>query len=187
MPDDDIFEDIFSEADALNKVEGANTKKLSDSVRLLRSVEGQITDTEDHLKALKAEKQRLSTDIIPSMMNEMGVERLDVDGVTVAQKTIVSASIPADRKDEAFLWLRNEGLDAIIKNDVLLSFGKGQDNEAGNCVETLREHGFDPVTKTHVHPMTLKAFVKERVENGKPIDLDMFGAYINNIAEIRRK
>jgi hypothetical protein len=50
-----------------------------------------------------------------------------------------------------------------------------------------KEQGFDPETKTHIHPATLKAFVKERVENGKPIDLDMFGAFIANAAEIKRK
>jgi hypothetical protein len=51
----------------------------------------------------------------------------------------------------------------------------------------LHEKGFDPKTKTHVHPSTLKAFVKERIVDGKPIDLDMFGAFIANAAEIRRK
>jgi hypothetical protein len=51
----------------------------------------------------------------------------------------------------------------------------------------LQDQGFDPETKTHIHPATLKAFVKERVENGKPIDLDMFGAFIANAAEIKRK
>jgi hypothetical protein len=45
----------------------------------------------------------------------------------------------------------------------------------------------DPETKTHIHAATLKAFVKERIENGKPIDLDMFGAFIANAAEIKRK
>ena len=73
------------------------------------------------------------------------------------------------------------------KNDVVVSFGKGQDNEAGHVVGLLREQGFDPDTKTHIHASTLKAFVKERVENGKPIDLDMFGAFIANAAEIKRK
>jgi hypothetical protein len=51
----------------------------------------------------------------------------------------------------------------------------------------LRERGFDPSTKTHIHPSTLRAFVKERVVEGKPIDLDMFGAFVANAAEIRRK
>jgi hypothetical protein len=117
----------------------------------------------------------------------MGVDRLDVDGVTVSRKMMVHASIPADRKDEAFSWLREHGLDDIIKNDITVSFGKGEDNMAGDVIGLLQERGFDPKAKTHVHPSTLKAFVKERVEQGKPIDLDMFGAFIANAAEIRRK
>ena len=67
------------------------------------------------------------------------------------------------------------------------SFGKGQDNLAGDVVGMLRGRGFEPSTKTHVHPSTLKAFVKERFVDGKPIDLDMFGAFIQNVAEIKRK
>ena len=30
-------------------------------------------------------------------------------------------------------------------------------------------------------------FVKERITDGKPIDLDMFGAFVNNTAQIKRK
>jgi hypothetical protein len=156
-------------------------------VRNLRNVEQQIEDAEEHLKALKQEKHKLSVENIPALMDEMGVERLDVDGVTVERKMIVSASIPAARKDEAFSWLRDNGLDDIIKNDVTCSFGKGEDNVAGDVVGLLQERGFDPKTKTHVHPSTLKAFVKERITDGKPIDLDMFGAFISNAAQIRRK
>jgi len=100
---------------------------------------------------------------------------------------MVHASIPVARKEEAFEWLRQHGLDDIIKNDVTCSFGKGQDNLAGDVVGLLEQRGFDPKTKTHVHPSTLKAFIKERVTDGKPIDLDMFGAFIANAAEIRRK
>jgi hypothetical protein len=33
----------------------------------------------------------------------------------------------------------------------------------------------------------LKAFVKERITDGKPIDLDLFGAFISNTAVIKRK
>jgi len=183
----DIFEDIFDEADALGSVDTQTGSQLSQLVRNLRNVEQQIEDAENHLKALKAEKHRLSVENIPQLMDEMGVERLDVDGVTVERKMIVSASIPAARKDEAFSWLRDNGLDDIIKNDVTCSFGKGEDNIAGDVVGLLQERGFDPKTKTHVHPSTLKAFVKERVTDGKPIDLDMFGAFISNAAQIRRK
>jgi hypothetical protein len=76
-------------------------------------------------------------------MEEMGVERVDVDGVTVSVKMKVHASIPVDRRGEAFAWLRSEGLDDIIKNDVVLTFGKGEDNIAGDVVGMLQERGFD--------------------------------------------
>jgi hypothetical protein len=183
----DIFEDIFDEAGALGSVDASTGKTLSDLVRKLRAVEDNISDAEQHLKALKAEKQKLSVENIPALMDEMGVERLDVDGVTVTRKMMVHASIPKDRKDEALGWLRSEGLDDIIKNDVTCSFGKGEDNIAGDVLGMLQERGYDASAKTYVHPMTLKAFVKERMESGKPIDLDMFGAFVANAAEIKRK
>lgn len=183
----DIFEDMFDESTALSSVDTGTGKQLSQLVQNLRNVENQIEDAENHVKALKQEKHRLSVENIPALMDEMGVERLDVDGLTVERKMIVSASIPKDRKDEAYSWLRENGCDDIIKNDVTCSFGKGQDNSAKNVIAILQDAGFDPATKTHVHPSTLKAFVRERVTDGKPIDLDMFGAFISNAAQIRRK
>ena len=183
----DIFEDIFDEADAVSRVDTGTGKQLSQLVRNLRTVEQDIEDAETHLKTLKQEKHKLSVENIPALMDEMGIERLDVDGVTVERKMIVAASIPAANKDRAFEWLRSNGLDDIIKNDVTCSFGRGEDNLAGDVIGILRDRGFDPVTKTHVHPSTLKAFVKERVTDGKPIDLDLFGAFISNTAVIKRK
>ena len=183
----DLFEDYFDDGEALAKVDSGTGKQLSDLVRALRNVEKQIEDAETHLKTLKQEKHKLSVENIPALMDEMGMERIDVDGLTVERKMMVHASIPQDRKEEAFAWLRDKGLDDIIKNDVTCSFGKGEDNMAGDVVGMLKERGFDPKTKTHVHPSTLKAFVKERVTDGKPIDLDMFGAFIANAAQIRRK
>jgi len=183
----DIFDDIFSESDALAKVGTAEARNLSDMVRELRSVDKAIEQRESELKTLKQERQKLTIELIPGVMDEMGVDRIDVDGVTVMRKLIVSASIPEARKEEAFNWLREHKLDDIIKNDVTVSFGRGEDNAAKNAVGVLRDLGFSPEVKTHIHAMTLKAFVKERVEDGKPIDLDMFGAYVVNAADIRRK
>lgn len=183
----DIFDDMFDESEALGQVDTETGKALSGLVRQLRTVEDQVADAEQHLKALKAEKHKLSTEQIPALMDEMGLDRLDVDGLSVTRKLLVHASIPVARREEAFDWLRSEGLDDIIKNDVVLTFGKGEDNVAGDLVARLEGEGFSPSTKTSVHPSTLKAFVRERVENAKPIDLDLFGAFISNTAVIKRK
>ena len=183
-----IFEEeMFADADTLGGVDADTGKQLSSLVRLLNNVQQQIDDAEQHLKALKQEKQRISFEQIPMLMDEMGIERVDVDGATVQLKPFVSASIPADRKQDAFNWLREHGLDDIIKNDIIVSFGRGQDNAAGDVMYDLEQKGFHPEQKTHIHAMTLKAFVRERVEKGLPIDLDMFGAYVARTADVKRK
>ena len=183
----ELFEDMFDESVALKDVQTDTAKSLSQLVRKLRRLDAEIEEAEAHVKALNTERHKLSVETIPALMDEMGLERVDVDGVTVQRKLIVHASIPVERKEEAFDWLRSNGLDDIIKNDVVLTFGKGEDNVAGDVVGMLEAKGFHPSTKTHIHSSTLRAFVKERVVSGKPIDLDMFGAFVANAAEIRRK
>ena len=97
---DDIFEDMFDESNS--SVDTGTGKQLSQLVRNLRNIEQQIEDAESHMKALKQEKHKLSVENIPALMDEMGLERIDVDGLTVERKMIISASIPQDRKEDAF-------------------------------------------------------------------------------------
>lgn len=183
----DFFEEMLDAADALKEVDTNTTKSLSNLVRQVDEVNQEIDMAEQHLKKLKQERQRLQTEAIPALMDEMGVDRLDVGDVSVSLKPFVSASIPQDRRAEAHQWLRDNGLDDIIKNDVILSFGRGEDDAAHNIMLDLEQKGFHPESKTHIHAMTLKAFVRERVEKGLPIDLDMFGAYVAKTADIKRK
>ena len=182
-----IFETMVNAAEALKDVDTETTKSLSTLVGQVEGLDKDIETVERHLKKLKQERYKLQTDSIPALMDEMNTNRIDVGDVSVTIKPFVSASIPKDRRDEAYQWLRDNGLDDIIKNDVVLSFGRGEDNQASDLMLDLEKKGLHPESKTHIHAMTLKAFVKERVEQGKPIDLDMFGAYVAKTAEIRRK
>jgi hypothetical protein len=186
---DQIFEDdvMFADADTLSGVDADGGKKLSGLVRQLNTKQQQIDDTEHYLKGLKEEKRRIEFEQIPMLMDEMGIERVDVDGATVELKPFVSASIPVDRKQEAYGWLRDHGHDSIIKNDIIVSFGRGEDNMAGDVMYELEQKGFHPEQKTHIHAGTLKAFVKEQVIKGNPIDLDLFGAFVARTATVKRK
>jgi hypothetical protein len=49
------------------------------------------------------------------------------------------------------------------------------------------QRGFTPQQKTDVHSQTLKAWVRERVENGESFPMQLFGAYIGQRATIKRK
>jgi len=186
---DQIFEDdaMFADADTLTDVTASGGKQLSNLVRQLNSLMGQLDDAEEHLKSLKEEKRRIEFEQIPMLMDEMGIERVDVDGATVELKPFVQASIPVDRRDEAYNWLREHGHDSIIKNDIIVSFGRGEDNLAGDVMYELEQKGFHPEQKTHIHAGTLKAFVKEQVIKGNSIDLDLFGAFVARTATVKRK
>lgn len=183
----EFYEEMFDVADSLEDVDTNTTKTLSNLVKQLEDLNANIEHVESELKKLKQEKIRLSMENIPALMDEMGVDRIDVDGVSVQLGSFVSASIPPDRKQEAYEWLREKGLDDIIKNEVILGFGRGEDETAQKIMLDLENRGFHPEAKTHIHAMTLKAFVRERVENGQPIDLDLFGAFVGKTANIKRK
>ena len=182
---EEIFEEMFDDT-TLDKVQEGDMKNLSSLVKDLNQITLNINEKEEELKALKLQKHKMSTEQIPAMMDEMGVQRLDVENLSVTLRPLINASIPQTRREEAFQWLRDNGLDDIIKNDVIMSFGKGEDNMAGDIMYELEQRGMHPEKKTHIHSMTLKAFIRERVEKGLPIDLDMFGAFVARTADIKR-
>ena len=169
--------------DTVNK-EGAS--RLSNLVRQSIDLDQQIKDAEQYVKDLKYKKRKVNEEDIPALMQEMGMDSITVDGNKVALRQFVHARITDDKRDEAFAWLRSIGEGDIIKHDVVVSFNTGQDNFAGAIVDDLRQQGLDPAQKTHVHPQTLKAWVKGRIESGKDIDFDMFGVYVGNEATIKR-
>ena len=180
-----IFDEMFDDT-TLDKVQKGDIKTLSSLVKDLDQLTIDINEKEEELKSLKLQKHKMSTEQIPAMMDEMGVQRLDVENLSVSLKPLINASIPPTRRDEAYQWLRENGLDDIIKNDVIMSFGKGEDNMAGDIMYDLEQRGMHPEKKTHIHSMTLKAFIRERVEKGLPIDLDLFGAFVARTTDIKR-
>ena len=97
------------------------------------------------------------------------------------------AHIKAENKATAFDWLRQNGFDDIIKNTVSCNFGRGEDQEASQFIEYAQGLGYAAEQKTDVHPSTLKAFVKERVQNGETFPMELFGAYVGQRANIARK
>jgi chromosome segregation ATPase len=53
---EDIFDDIFNEADALNSVDAGSTRTLSNLVRQLRNLDAEVATIEENLKGLRQER-----------------------------------------------------------------------------------------------------------------------------------
>ena len=166
----------------------SNIKTLSDEVLKLRAMEDQLKIMEEALKNKKKEIDRISGEVIPTMLSEMGLSQLKLaDGSAVDVKPFYSASISAQNKEKAYEWLRNNGLGDIIKNEISVSFGRNEDNKAANYAELAKSNGFQPTQKLKVEPMTLKALVRERIEAGKEMPTEIFNVFVGNKTTIKRK
>ena len=147
-----------------------------------------LADQVENLKKTKKQFDYLSGEVIPTMMAEMGLSHLKLmDGSSVDVKPNYSASITIANRDAAFQWLRDNNLGDIIKNEISVSFGRNEDNKAADYASLASERGFSPTQKLKVEPMTLKALVRERIENGKDIPTELFNVFIGNKTTIKRK
>ena len=164
-----------------------NAKALSDQVTKLQVLEDEIVEQEKKLKELKRNQELLSGEVIPTMMTEMNISTLKLaDGSAVEVKPVYGASIPVAKKEEAFNWLRSNGLGDLIKNEVTVAFGRNEDNKAIAYANLAQGQGYQPVQKLKVEPMTLKALVRERLEAGLEMPSDLFNMFTGNRTKITR-
>ena len=177
------FEDDRKES--LGEVD--NAKALSDQVTKLQSLEDEIEEQEKKLKELKRNQELLSGEVIPTMMTEMNISTLKLaDGSAVEVKPVYGASIPVAKKEEAYTWLRENGLGDLIKNEITVAFGRNEDNKAMAYATLAQGQGYEPIQKLKLEPMTLKALVRERLESGQEMPSDLFNVFAGNRTKITR-
>ena len=163
----------------------ANPNELANKVQQLKDLEDEIANAEASVKKLKEKANILSQFEIPQMMEEMNITKLKLkDGETVEVSNFYSASIVD--QDAAFQWLRENGRGDIIKNDITVTFGRGEDNKAAQYAVLAQGQGYQPAQKLKVEPMTLKALVRERIEKGQDMPSDLFNVFAGNRTKITR-
>jgi len=164
-----------------------NAGELSSQVIKLKGLEDQIKDLDIQLKDIKREADKVSGEVIPTIMQEMNISSLKLaDGSAVEVKPVCGANIPLAKREEAFKWLRDHGLGDLIKNEVTVSFGRDEDNKAQQYAVLAQGQGYQPVQKLKVEPMTLKALVRERIEAGQDMPADLFNVFAGNRTKITR-
>ena len=164
-----------------------NIQSLADQVEKLEDLEARLKLQEDEIKGTKAQIQKVSGDIIPTMMSEMGLAELKLhDGSHLKVSTSYKAHITEANKEAAFNWLRENNLGDIIKNEISVSFGNNEDNKAADYAELAKSQGLQPTQKMKVESMTLKALVRERIEAGKEMPTEIFGVFSENKTTIKR-
>jgi hypothetical protein len=177
----------YLEQDSLDvvNVDGISLSKVASKIAEMLTFNKEIDVLEQTLKDKKAQRDKLSGDIIPTMMQEMGLKSTEMeDGSKIKIVEDFHCRIPKDRLLEAYDYLREHNLGDIIKNNVGMSFGKGEDTNADQLKKHIESMGFIPEVKSSVHPSTLKAVLKKRHEEGKADPIDLFQIFIRQQTKV---
>tara|TARA_R100000655_G_scaffold35184_1_gene68487 strand:+ start:554 stop:1150 length:597 start_codon:yes stop_codon:yes gene_type:complete len=156
----------------------------------LKQKEDEIAALEDQLKSKKAEADDIGSRVIPELLAEQGLTEIKLaDGSKVSVKKEFRATLPKDdiRREAAYKWLRDQGLGDIIKNNVFVTFGKGEDDKAKQLLDLAAENGFEPQQKSDVAWNTLTALYQERIQAGLDMPSDCFSLWIKDKTKINRK
>ena len=151
-----------------------------------KMLEKEIADMEEVLGERSEQYRKLTEQTIPEAMAEAGMRKFVMeDGSSIDIKPFYGASIPKARQAEAYKWLRDNGFDDIIKNTISVRFGRNEDELSARLLNLLGTQGFPAEQAQKIEPQTLKAWVKERVEKGQPVDTELFGVFIGQKAIIK--
>ena len=180
--------DIDFEQDQQEIIEKTDISTLSRYCLMLQNLEDQMLNMEKDLKKLKEEADKIGSEIIPSLLAEQGLASLKLaDGSSVDIRKSYNCTIKKDQVESAFQWLRDNGLGDIIKNEVAVQFGKGEDNKAEQLLGLAVREGYEPSQKQKVEPMTLKALYRERIEAGLDMPSEFFNTFVKDQTKIGRK
>lgn len=186
----DLLDEMEADMEAASEFNNITTDGLKTVSSLAQEVsnwEGKVAQLEEQLRTAKAKLLELTDRDLPDMMAEVGITNFTLaDGSKLEVKQTYGARIPVVHRDAAFAWLKEKGHDDIIKNLVSVPFGRGEDSLATDFINLAQKNGYAPDQKKEVHPQTLKAFVKEQLEKGQEVPMDLFGVFTGQRASIKR-
>ena len=190
MNEKPTFEDLVGTDDVqewTNNVTDGELTIVSDLANKQLKLATQVAELEADLKAKKEELRLTSEQELPDAMQQAGLTQITLSsGEKISINEFYNAHISKANQEKAYEWLVTNGHEGLIKNEVLLKFGREETEVVDQTVSALQSRGLSPEVRQSVHPSTLKAFVKEQITNGNDIPTEPFGIYIGTKATIKK-
>lgn len=151
--------------------------QLSELTTDLYLAEIAAAEAAEAAKEAQAKVRDIAEHRIPELMIQLGMsEFTTTNGIKLKINDVYRASIPKARRDEAHAWLDEHDEGGMIKNNVIVGFGRDQGEAAGSLLTDLTNQGFNVKNEEKVESSTLRAWVKRQLEAGADIPMDLFGA-----------
>lgn len=178
-------------------------QELADIAELAREqqdLEQRIVAAETALDLLKEALVKVAEHKLPDAMAAVGMTEFTLgNGYKVKVDTEYYANIPSpdtgkpellERRMAAFQWLRDNRHDDLIKAQIVVEAGRGEQEKARRVMAGLDKAGIGYTNTEAVHWSTLKAFVREQMtlERGPEAALfpeQLFGVCVKQVAKVK--
>ncbi len=175
-------------ADAPSQVTQTEPEKLSQQIKTLQDIQQEIDNHKSKIKELEDREKHFSQVVIPDMMNAMNLKTMKLkDGSELEISNKFFATALAEKRPEAYQWLRENGLGNIVKNEITVRFGKDEDNKATQYATLARGQGYEPEQKVSVHAGTLRVALEDLHTRGGKIPSEYFSTFAGYQTKITNK
>ena len=192
------FEDeLAADAAAMRQVSSdGQLSELRYQGEELARLEVEIARTEANLKELKRKHLELSQRTIPDLMDIVGTDHVGNPsvGIDLVVQPYYKAAIPKENMAEASDWLKSHNHGDLMRTVVSVEFGRGEQEHADAVVQAIKGYfrgrndiQREPVIENAVHWKTLTSFVKEQLERGEELPLDLLGATVGRHATFKKR
>jgi predicted nucleic acid-binding Zn-ribbon protein len=148
--------------------------------------EAEKVKLEEELQKLNGKIKELSTKAIPDMMLSLNLTELRLtNGHKIAVKPDIMASVSKDRMHAVLAWLHAHNAQAIAKQKLVVDISDLSQEAVQQIHETVTSYGTSASVDASIHPSTLRAFVKEQLEQNTPnFPRELFGVHEGSKAVI---
>lgn len=143
---------------------------LSRLAEELKAAQSEVARIEATLKSAQKRVQDLEEVAIPELMEGLGIASFRTSsGFAIEIAENVHVSITKENQPAAFRWLDEHGHGGMIKRSVLVAFNRDQESAAMALQEELATKFPGVRQDANIHPSTLKAWAKRRLEEGEEL------------------
>lgn len=167
---------------------GDKLDRIGRAGKLTQKIEDEIATLEQAIKDKKNELQNLRQKVIPDLLRSAGISSFSLeDGTLVELKDELFPDIPASKRDEAYEWLRENGHGDLIKHEIKIVFGMGEDQEALTVRNQLSRHNtpLNFTEKETILPQSLRAWVREQERRGTNLPEELFSVHRVTSAQLK--
>lgn len=163
--------------------------QITSTAESMQSLGEEIAADEAALKAKKERLRQIAEEDLPNLMEAAGQKRVVTrNGLSVTLDDAVFANITEENREPAFQWLVDNNHEALIRNEFVVAFPKNSTDAAHKFEDYLNTDVRRKANIKHnisVHSGTLTAWVREELEAGRELPMDLLGVRRRRVCKLK--